>query len=129
MTKRNTLTLAAAALLAMGLAAAPAMAQRDPAYQAARESGQIGEKTDGYLGIVGASTPALQAMVDDLNNRRRSNYAERATANGVTLIDYATAQACILIARTAEGEMYQAPDRTSWLRRGAGPAQLPSNCP
>ena len=128
MMKRNTLLLAAGAVLALGVAVAPAMAQRDPAYQAARESGQIGEKTDGYLGIVSGSTPALQAMVDDLNNRRRANYAERATANGVTLIDYATAQGCILIARTVPGEMYQAPNG-SWVRRDSSPPQLASNCP
>lgn len=128
MTKRNPLMLAAAAVLALGVAVVPAMAQRDPAYQAARESGQIGEKPDGFLGIVGSATPALQAMVDDLNNRRRANYAERAQANGATLIDYATTQGCILIARTVPGEMYQAPDG-SWQRRGDGPPQLGSHCP
>lgn len=128
MMKRNTLMLAAAAAIASGVVVAPAMAQRDPAYQAARDSGQIGEKTDGYLGIVGTPTPALQAMVDDLNNRRRANYAERAQANGVTLIDYATTQGCILITRTVAGEMYQAPDG-SWQRRGAGAPQLDPRCP
>ena len=128
MMKRNTLMLAVAALLSVGLVASPAQAQRDPAYQAARDSGQVGEKTDGYLGIVGTATPALQAMVDDLNNRRRANYAERAQANAVTLIDYATAQACILITRTVPGEMYQAPDG-SWQQRGSGPPQLDPRCP
>ncbi|MEZ6030167.1 MAG: YdbL family protein [Hyphomonadaceae bacterium] len=115
MITRTTLMMAATGL-ALCVAVAPAIAQSDPAYQAARESGQIGEKTDGFLGIVGAATPALQAMVDDLNIRRHANYNERAQANGVTLIDYATAQGCIRISRTAPGEMYQAPDG-GWRQR------------
>ena len=48
------------ALIATSMLAAPALAQRDPAYDAARSAGQVGEKMDGYLGIVGASTAALQ---------------------------------------------------------------------
>ncbi|HEU4821499.1 MAG TPA: DUF1318 domain-containing protein, partial [Qipengyuania sp.] len=37
----------------VGLAfASPALAQRDPAYAAARAAGQVGETIDGYLGVV-----------------------------------------------------------------------------
>ena len=65
--------------LGIGLAAvaigAPALAQRDPAYEAARSSGQVGEKMDGYLAVVGAATPALQRMVNDINIKRREVYA------------------------------------------------------
>jgi uncharacterized protein len=35
--------------------ATPALAQRDPAYAAARAAGKVGEQADGYLGIVGAA--------------------------------------------------------------------------
>ena len=52
---------------------APAMAQRDPAYQAARQAGQVGEKTDGYLGVVGSQSAAIQSMVADLNRQRRES--------------------------------------------------------
>ena len=44
---------AAATLFVVGGFSTAAMAQRDPAYEAARSSGQVGEKMDGYLGIVG----------------------------------------------------------------------------
>lgn len=128
MSMNKTALTIGAALLAAGLVAAPALAQRDPAYQAARSSGQVGEKMDGYLGIVGAETPALRAMVDDLNNRRRAAYAEEAQAQNATLIEMAFTGGCRAIRRTVAGEMYEAPDG-SWQRRGDGPPQLDPRCP
>lgn len=128
MTKRNSLLKLAAATVALGLLAAPAVAQRDPAYSAARAAGQVGEKMDGYLGIVGAATPALRAMVDDINIRRRAVYAEQAQANGATLEEYAFTAGCLAISRTTTGEMYQAPDG-SWQQRGAGAPQRDPRCP
>ncbi|MCB2068108.1 MAG: YdbL family protein [Erythrobacter sp.] len=128
MTKRNSLLKLAAATVALGLLAAPAVAQRDPAYSAARAAGQVGEKMDGYLGIVGAATPALRAMVDDINIRRRAVYAEQAQANGATLEEYAFTAGCLAISRTTAGEMYQAPDG-SWQQRGAGAPQRDPRCP
>jgi uncharacterized protein len=128
MTIRKNILIAAGAILAVGLVAAPAMAQRDPAYSAARASQQIGEKMDGYLGIVGAATPSLQALVDDLNIRRRAVYAERAQAENATLEEYAFTAGCLAIGRTEAGEMYQAPDGT-WQQRGAGAPLRDPRCP
>jgi uncharacterized protein YdbL (DUF1318 family) len=112
-----------------GLAmSAPAAAQRDPAYQSARAAGQIGEKMDGYLGVVGSQPDTIGKIASDINLRRRENYAAKAQEQGVTLQEYAITQGCILIARTAPGEKYQAPDG-SWQTRGSGPPQLHSRCP
>jgi uncharacterized protein len=107
---------------------APAMAQRDPAYEAARQAGQVGEKTDGYLGVVGSQSAAIQSMVADLNRKRRENYTARAQAQRATLEEYALTQGCILIARTEPGEKYQAPDGT-WETRGAGAPRRDPRCP
>lgn len=128
MMTRKSLIAATAAALAIGLVASPASAQRDPAYQAARDNGQVGEKMDGYLGIVGASNPSLQAMVDDINIRRRAVYAERAQAENATLEEYAFTAGCLAIARTTPGEMYQAPDGT-WQQRGQGAPLRDPRCP
>ena len=106
----------------------PAMAQRDPAYEAARKAGQVGEKMDGYLGIVGSQPASIQAMLSDLNIKRRANYAERAQAQRATLQEYAFTQGCILILRTEPGEKYQAPDG-SWQTRGDGAPQRDPRCP
>ncbi|WP_338244360.1 YdbL family protein [Aurantiacibacter hainanensis] len=128
MTIAKTFLKVAGAAAMLGMLASPAQAQRDPAYQAAREAGQVGEKMDGYLGIVGAATPALRAMVDDINIRRRAVYAEQAQANNATLEEYAFTAGCLAISRTSPGEMYQAPDG-SWQQRGSGPPQRDPRCP
>ena len=107
---------------------APASAQRDPAYAAARSSGQVGEKMDGYLGIVGNGSPQLRRLVNDINIKRRAVYAERAKANNATLEEYAFTAGCQAIARTEPGEKYQGPSG-EWLTRGAGPAQRDARCP
>ncbi len=127
---RMTKPLFAAAVAAMALTgvAAPAFAQRDPAYDAARSSGQIGEKMDGYLGIVGAETAALRRLVNDINIKRRAVYSEKAQSANATLEEYAFAAGCQAIARTAPGERYQAPDG-SWATRTSAPPQRDSRCP
>ena len=121
-------TLLGSLALAGVALSAPALAQRDPAYQAARGAGQLGEKTDGYLGVVGSQPAAVESLANDINIRRRENYAQKAQEQGVTLQEYAITQGCILIARTQPGEKYQAPDG-SWQTRGAGAPQLNPRCP
>jgi len=129
MTNFRTLALAAAAgLVAITSFAAPAMAQRDPAYAAARASGSIGEQTDGYIGIVGAATPALQSLVNDINIRRRAVYARKAQENSATLEQYSTTAGCQAIMRTSPGEKYQAPDGSWQTRTAAAPDRL-AICP
>ncbi len=109
-------TFGLAAALAAGLAA-PAFAQRDPAYQAARQQGLVGEQPDGYLGIVGAATPELQAMVNNINIQRKRQYTQQAAASS-TVEQMAFVTGCNLIARTAQGEKYRTPDGR-WLTRGS----------
>jgi len=128
---RKRRLVAGAAALALGLAgcAGLALAQgRDPAYAAARAAGKVGELTSGYLGVVGAPTPDLRRMVEDINIRRKAVYAEKAQAQHATLEEYAFTSGCVLIASTQPGEKYQAPDG-SWQTRGAGAPQRDSRCP
>lgn len=125
---RTTMLAAAAGLVALAGLAAPAQAQRDPAYAAARANGSIGEQTDGYIGIVGAATADLQRLVNDINIRRRAVYAEKAQENNATLEQYATTAGCQAIARTTPGEKYQGPDG-SWKTRTSAPPERLSICP
>ncbi len=128
--KLNSLALGAGAVaLALGSIAVPASAQsRDPAYAAARASGQIGEKVDGYLGFPGTASSQLRAVVDDINIKRKAIYAQKAQSNNATVEEYAFTSGCLAIARTAPGEKYQAPDG-SWQTRGAGAPIRDSRCP
>ncbi|KPH60440.1 YdbL family protein [Novosphingobium aerophilum] len=114
--------------LALG-AGSGALAQegRDPAYAAARAAGQVGEQKDGYLGVIGAPSADIRAMVRDLNNKRRAIYTEKAAGKS-TIEEYAFATACRLISQTQPGEKYQAPDG-SWKVRGAGAPERDARCP
>ncbi len=111
----------------LGLSA-PAFADRDPAYAAARSAGQVGEKTDGYLGVVSGGGGDLRGLVDKINIQRRANYTQRAASQNATVEEYAFTQGCLLIARTAPGEKYQSPDG-SWQTRGSGAPQRDPRCP
>lgn len=121
--------LAIGAGLLASAVAIPAFAQaRDPAYAEARASGQVGEKMDGYLGVVGAGNPALRAMVDDLNIKRRAVYSAKAQAQHATVEEYAFTSGCLLIVQTSTGEKYQAPDG-NWQSRTGAPPLRDSRCP
>ena len=120
----RTLRLAAAASLALAIAA-PAMAQD---YSTAKAAGQVGEKVDGYVAVVGAGSAELRRVVDDTNIKRKAVYAAKAQSQHVTIEEYAFATGCTLIAKTAVGEKYQGPDGSWKTRTGAAP-ERDSRCP
>ncbi|MGJ3647778.1 YdbL family protein [Sphingomonas sp. GlSt437] len=116
------------AIAALALASLPgtALAQRDPAYQAAREKGQIGEQPDGYLGIVGAPTPELRALVNSINIQRKAAYT-KAAADSATIEQLAFVAGCNLILKTQPGEKYKTPNGV-WKTRTAEPPERDSRC-
>lgn len=118
--------LSVAALALTGVSTG-AWAQRDPAYAAARAAGEVGEQPDGYLGVVGAGSAALRALVGNINIQRKSAYTQKATASGATVEQMAFTSGCNLIGQTAAGEKYKAPDGT-WKTRGSGAPERDSRC-
>lgn len=114
------------ALLMIAAAATPALAQRDPAYAAARAAGEVGEQPDGYLGIAVTPTDALRRLVSDINAQRKAAYAESAR-DGSTLEQFAFVSGCNLIAKTAPGEKYRTPGGV-WKTRGAGAPERDPRC-
>jgi uncharacterized protein YdbL (DUF1318 family) len=125
--RKVTLGGVVASLLALGVAA-PALAQRDPEYATAKSAGQIGEKPDGFLGIVGAETTELRRIINDINIKRRAVYAQKAQENSATLEEYALSTGCQLILKTSVGEKYMAPDG-SWQTRTSAPPLRDPRCP
>jgi uncharacterized protein YdbL (DUF1318 family) len=125
---KPALMLAAAIGAATLLSAAAASAQRDPAYQAARDSGAIGEKPDGYLGFVGTPTKEVEALVNDLNIQRKKKYTESAEAAGTTIEKFAETSGCNLILKTVPGERYMTPDGI-WKVRGTDAPIRDASCP
>jgi uncharacterized protein YdbL (DUF1318 family) len=109
------------------LAAAPAAAQT-PAMDAARATGVVGERYDGYLGAAGAASAVVRSQVATINIQRRSLYTRFAASKGVSPQDVGITAGCQLLARVGVGEAYVSADGT-WRRRSAGqPAPVPDYC-
>ena len=123
----SKLSIVAVAAVALAGLSAPAAAQRDPAYAAARSSGQVGEQPDGYLGIVGAASADLRALVSSINIQRKAKYTQSAQASGATVEQMAFTSGCNLIAQTASGEKYRAPDGV-WKTRSAAAPMRDERC-
>ena len=125
---KDSVEILIAAVL-LGATASSAVAQRDPAYQSARASGLVGEKADGYLGYVAAPSPAIKALVEDINIKRKAAYSKEAMANGATVEEMAFRNGCRLIGeRTEDGEKYQTPTG-AWKTKGSGATELDPRCP
>lgn len=124
--RTKTMVMAAAAIALTGVSAA-AFAQRDPAYAAARAAGQVGEQPDGYLGVVGAGSPDLRALVNAINIQRKAAYTQKAQASGATVEQLAFTSGCNLIQQTTAGEKYRTPSG-EWATRGAGAPTRDPRC-
>lgn len=128
---RVSVEMMIAALLLGGTATSAIAFQsgRDPAYQNARESGLVGEKSDGYLGFVVPPSSAVRALVEDINIKRKAVYSKEALANGATVEEMALRTGCRLIAeRTVSGEKYQT-SSGQWRTRDGTAPELDSRCP
>ncbi len=76
-----TRTIRNAAACMMLVAAAPSIAFALTLDQA-KSQGLVGERADGYIGIVGASTPDVVTVVKATNNARRAEYERIAGQTG-----------------------------------------------
>lgn len=75
----------------------------------AKAQGLVGERQDGYVGVVSASpSPELKRLVDDINLRRRGAYQNIVTQTpGATLNAVEKLAAEKLIAKTPSGQFVQ----------------------
>ena len=124
--RTKTMLMVTGALALTGVSAT-AFAQRDPAYAAARAAGQVGEQPDGYLGVVGAGSAELRALVNAINIQRKAAYTQKAQATGATVEQLAFTSGCNLIAQTEAGEKYRTPDG-AWATRAAGAPTRDPRC-
>ena len=108
--------------------AAPAPAQTGSAVTAARASGIVGERYDGYLGFAATPSEQVRRQVGSINIRRRSLYTGLASRRGVNLQAVGIAAGCELLAQVTVGEAYMLNDGV-WRKRPAGqPAPVPAYC-
>ena len=101
-------------LLGIGLGIAPAQAG---ALEDAKAAGLVGERIDGYLGVVGSSAPAdVVQLVEQVNAERRAKYAEIAQKQGAPVAAVAQIAGKKLIERAGPGEYVMGADGT-WQRK------------
>jgi len=114
-------------LAAAALAAAPVAAQ-SPALSQAIAAGQVGERYDGYMAVVGSPSPELRRHVNAVNLRRRNLYIQLSTKRNVTPELVGMATGCQLLSQLAPGEAYMLSDNV-WRRHAAGETvPLPDYC-
>ena len=122
---RSVLLAIAASL---GALAGPVMAQLSPAIAAAKASGQVGERYDGYLGYAAVPNAGLRAQVESINIRRRALYTELATRRGANRAEVGITAGCGTLATVGVGQAYLLGDNV-WRRRGTGqPLPIPDYC-
>jgi len=83
--------------------------------QQAQEQGLVGERTDGYVGIV-KQAPGINRIVDDTNLKRRQLYRDIARKNGIPLDAVEKLAAEKAAQRAGSGEFIQDASG-NWVRK------------
>jgi uncharacterized protein YdbL (DUF1318 family) len=121
-----SLRIGIASLMLAAAMAAPALAQDDLAGSL-RASGQAGEQSDGYMGVVSGGAD-VKARVDQVNIQRRAFYTDLASKRGVSVQDVAESTACTLLSTKVQtGQFYK--DESGAWQKNNGSVSLPARCP
>lgn len=105
MTRRRAVAAGLGVWAGALLVARSARAASAEALIAAKRAGYLGERIDGYLGVVSADTPPdIRAMADEINAKRRAEYAAIAKRQGVPVEAVAQLAGQKLIERASPGE-------------------------
>ncbi len=83
--------------------------------QQAQQQGFVGEQQDGYLGIV-TQAPGVQALVDDINLKRRQIYRDIARKNNINLQAVEALAGKKAIENAGSGEMVQG-NGGQWVKK------------
>lgn len=109
--------IAIIAISGLALTMATPASAGDPQVDAAQRQGVIGERIDGYLGVVSGNVePALLRKVNEINNKRRALYDDTARRTGTTTAQVARLTGEKQIAKAARGE-YVMGENGSWTQK------------
>lgn len=92
-----------------------ALAQARP-LDAPRAAGTVGERFDGYAVTRGSVTPDITALVAKVNAERKALYTERATAQGVSVLDIGKIYAVEIIKSAPAGTWFLA-ENGQWSQK------------
>ncbi|MBB3104920.1 hypothetical protein FHR87_003348 [Azomonas macrocytogenes] len=102
-------------LLALSLpAAAINLDEAMSALSGAKASGQLGEKPDGYLGVIKSDGQA-EAIAAQINQARRAEYQRLASQNGIDISNVEAIAGKKAIEKTPAGQYVQI--NGSWVRK------------
>jgi uncharacterized protein len=105
MTRRSLVAAGLGLMLAASPLAFLVRRARAQDLASAKRDGWLGERIDGLLGVVKADTPqSIRALADDINRRRREEYARIAEREGVPVEAVAQLAGERLIDRAGGGE-------------------------
>jgi len=105
-------------LLALAVSfAAPSASAADPIIEAAISQGVVGERVDGYLGLVTGSADAnIQRKVNEVNVKRRAVYERLARESGTTVEQVGIVTGEKQIAKTPSGSYYMSANG-QWVKK------------
>ena len=115
MSVRSFAHVMAALWLAIGLALAPVAAQAGQ-LDDAKAAGWVGERPDGYLGVVPGAPASAQALAGDINARRKAKYQDIAGSQGTSLQAVEMVAGEKLVKRAKPGE-YVMTQSGQWVRK------------
>ncbi len=106
------MTIAASATVLWILLASSAVAL---SLDEAKAKGLVGEKSNGYLGAVNPSDAEAQALMEDVNQKRRQAYEDIAKRNRTNIQAVETLAGEKAIQNTKPGHFIEAPD--GWMKK------------
>ena len=71
----------------------------------AKAAGHLGERIDGYLGVVPGAPGSAAALAEDINSKRRARYEDIAKKRGVPVEAVAQIAGKKLVAKAPSGQM------------------------
>jgi uncharacterized protein YdbL (DUF1318 family) len=108
-----------AALLALALLAVPSGGALADPLDDAKQAGSVGERPDGYLGLVDENAGAeVKALVAEINGKRRERYGEIAKRNGTKVEAVAALAGAKLVEKAPPGQ-YVMTTSGKWVRKPA----------
>jgi uncharacterized protein len=81
----------------------------------AKANGLVGEKSNGYLGTVNPANPEAQALIEDVNQKRRQAYEDIAKRNGTNVQAVQTLAGEKAIQNTKPGNFVEGPG--GWMKK------------
>lgn len=81
----------------------------------AKAKGLVGEKSNGYLGVVAAGNAEAQDLASDINQKRRKAYQEIARRDGTNLSTVETLAGEKAIEKTKPGNMVEGSG--GWIKK------------